>query len=503
MSRPILLVDIGADALPVVTPVEVLAASWVPVVYVAPPPPAPTDMTAESVADGVLLNWQHPGGRGIEFRIERAPDVAGAPGDWIQIGQTADLRYTATTAADRVDGYWFRVRAVRNGKYSGYTAEVFQWPYASNPPLQQLQISSSTITLDCRYTRFELLLDQDVEYVGFINVPPNKTLIIYVMQSGGNHLLIFPSWVRPVNNVPYIASPVAGSVDIVGLDTDNRGIDWALVAQQPAGGGSAFAATAWPSPAYASVFCTPSEPSSPSIKVTSEQVNGTAPVTCDWQRIDTFGGTDFLLDDATSPAPTFRIASGSTTVDATQVWRVTYADASNRTVNTTVTIRLQRTLVADEDISTGLLNPGFEQGDTGWDKGPSCAIVRAYPYTGQWSLQLNTGFYGESETVNQYVADVMPGQVLTARCMIHQGASDRGRAGGYVRINWYDAGGVLRGNASGNVVEDGSGGAMHPSTIPSVVVPAGVFKARLAGVLFRNGQNHVCNADDFSWARLS
>ncbi len=503
MSRPVLLVDIGAGALPVVTPVEQIAASWVPAVYVAPPPPAPLALLAESVSDGVLLTWAHPGGRGIDFRIERAPDVAGVPGDWIQIGQTADLRYTATTAADRVDGYWFRVRAVRNGKYSGYTAQVFQWPYASNPPLQQLLISSSTITLDCRYTRFELLLDQDVEYVGFINVPPNKTVIIYVTQSGGNHLLIFPSWVRPVNNVPYIASPVAGSVDIVGLDTDNRGIDWALVAQQPAGGGSAFATTAWPSPAYASVFCTPSEPASPSIQVTSEQVNGTAPVTCDWSRIDTFGGADFLLDDASSPAPTFRIASGTTTVDVTQVWRVTYADASGRSVNTTVTIRLQRTLVADEDISSGLLNPGFELGDTGWDKGPSAAIVAAYPYTGTRSLQLNTGFYGDSETINQYVADVMPGQVLTARCIIHQGASDVGRTGGYVRIIWYTAAGARISAVDGNDVRDGRGGAMHPSTIPSVVVPAGAFKARLAGVLYRTGQNYVCNADDFSWARLS
>lgn len=509
MSRPVILVDIGEAGLPEVTPVVPVQASWVPVVYVAPPPPAPSSLAAAPVSDGVLLTWAHVGGRGIEFRIERAPDVAGVPGTWIQVGGTADLRYTATTDATEVDGFWWRVRAVRNGKYSGYTAEVFQWPYASNPPSRDLAISLGTITIDCRYTKFTLLLDQDVNYVAFINVPPTKTVLLYVTQSGGDHLLIFPPWVRPGNNVPFIASPVAGSLDLIGLDTDNGGIDWTLMAVQPAGGGSAFAVTAWPSPAYQTVYCTPTDPASPSVQVTSEQVNGTAPVTCEWSRVDTFGGTDFTLDDDTIAAPTFSVASGVTDYDATQVWRATYSDASGRTVNTTVTIRLVRVVTADEDISAALLNPGFELGDSGWDKGPSCAIVAAYPNSGIRSLQLNTGYYGTSESVNQYVADVAPSQVLTATAMIHQGAGDVGSEGGYVRIKWYsDAGGTvsLAGgalDANGNDVRDGRGGAIHPSTIPAAVVPSGALSARFAIVLYRTAQNYVCNADDCSWARLS
>lgn len=509
MSRPVILVDIGEAGLPEVTPVVPLQASWVPKVYVAPAPPAPLSLLAVPVSDGVLLTWAHPGGRGIEFRIDRAPDVEGVPGTYVQVGQTADLRYTATTAATQVDGFWWRVRAVRNGKYSGYTAAVFQWPYASNPPVQLLTITSSTITIDCRYTKFKLLLDQDVNYVSFINCPPTKTILIYVEQSGGDHLLIFPPWVRPGHSVPYIASPVAGSIDVLGLDTDNAGLDWTLMALQPAGGGSAFAATAWPSPAYDAVFCTPSDPASPSIQVTSDQVNGTAPVTCEWSRIDFFGGADFLVSDITSPAPTFSVASGTTAVDDVQVWRVTYSDSSARNVFTDITIRLVRTVVADEDISAELLNPGFELGDAGWNKGTSCSIVAAYPYTGLRSLQLNTGYYGTSETVNQYAADVSPGEVLTGRCIIHQGASDVGRTGGYVRIKWYsDAGGTvaLSGGSldvNGNDVNDGRGGAQHPSTIPYAAVPAGALTARLAIVLYRTGQNYVCNADDASWARLS
>lgn len=503
MSRPVLIVDIGAGGLPSVTPVEPILASWVPAVYVAPPPPSPTDLLAEPISDGVLLTWNHAGGRGIEFRIERAVDVAGVPGTWIQIGQTADLRYTATTAADRVDGYWFRVRAVRNGKYSDYTGHAFQWPYASNPPVQILEVSNSTITIDCRYNKFKLLLDQDVNYVGFINVPQTKTVLIYSEQSGGSHVLTFPSWVKPIDNVPFVASPVGGATDIIGLDTENAGLDWALVAQQPAGGGSAFAMTAWPAPAHAQVVCTPTQPKTVAIQVYAEQVNGVAPVTYDWARIDSYDGPDFAVSDIASAAPTFSIPSGNTAVDSTQVWRCTCTDNASRSVNVTVTVRLVRIVAADANISTELLNPGFELGDTGWTKGPSCAIVAAHPYTGTRSLQLNTGYFGQSETVNDYIADVVPGQVITARCMIHQGASDSGKTGGWVRIKWYNAAGGHLSDSDGNNVNSGSGGAQHPSTITSAVVPVGAAKARLAVLLYRNGQNYVCNADDCSWARLS
>ena len=503
MTRTVILVDIADSTLPEVTPVVPVLASWVPIVYVAPPPAAPLSLLASPVSDGVLLTWTHPGGRGIEFRIERAPDVAGAPGTWIQVGQTADLRYTATTAATQVDGFWWRVRAVRNGKYSDYAGPVFQWPYASNPPVQELAITNSTITIDCRYTKFRLILDQDVNYVAFINCPPTKTVLLYVTQSGGDHLLLFPPWVRPINNVPFIASPVAGSVDIIGLDTENAGIDWALVVQQPAGGGSAFAVTAWPSPAYAAVFCTPSEAAQPSIQVTSEQVNGTAPVVCDWSRIDIFGGADFDISAMDDPAPVFSVPSGTTAYDAVQVWRVTYTDGNSRTVNTTVTIRLVRTVVANPDLAAGLLNPGFESGATGWDWGTSMAVTTSDKYEGARCAQLLTDYWGESEVINQYVADVEPGQVLTARCMIQQGSSDSGNAGGRVRIKWYTAGGVFISNAQGNLISSGSGGSWGVSQIASAVVPAGAYKARLAGMLYRNAQNRVVHCDAFSWARVS
>lgn len=502
MTRPVLIVDIGAAGLPAVTPVVQIQASWVPAIYVAPPPPSPADLQAESISDGVLLTWSHVGGRGIEFRIERAEDVAGLPGTWLQIGSTADKRYTASTPADRVDGYWFRVRAVRNGKYSDYTGQAFQWPYASNPPVVALQIQNSTVTVDCRYQRFTLLLDQDVFYVAYTNVRQEKTVIIEVTQSGGGHILTFPTWVQSITGVPYKASSVPGATDVIGQVTSDAGINWRMTFQQPDGGGSAYSLTVTPNPAYAQVIYDGTTPVAPSIQITASQVNGVEPVTCEWLRIDSYGGTDFTIDDATAAAPVFSVPAGVADYNAVQIWRVMFTDNVSRIVQQLVTIRLQR-VVALVDLTAGLLNRSFDAGDTGWDKDPNISIGTEKAYDGTYAAQLNTDFWGTAELVNQYQANVAPGTRISARCMVHQGASDAGKAGGYVRVKFYNAAGAQIGNNwDGNNVDNGSGGAWHPSTVVAVA-PAGTTKARLAGVLWRTAQNKTCHLDQFTWAVLS
>lgn len=504
MTRPVLLVDIGAEGLPTVTPVEVLPASWVPVVYVAPPPPAPTDLTAEPVADGVLLTWQHPGGRGIEFRVERAPDVAGAPGVWVQIGSPVDRTYTATLTD--VDGFWFRVRAVRNGRYSAYSDAKFQWPYATNPPVQVLQIQNNTITIDCRYYRFTLLLDQDVYYVSYINVPPaprEKTIIIEVTQSGGDHVLQFPGWVQSITGAPYRASPVAGSTDVIGQITSDGGINWRMTFQQPEGGGAAYALTVTPNPGYGQAIYDGSAPVAPWLKVHAEQVNGVEPVVCDWIRIDSYGGADFDITDTSVLDPTFSVPAGTTEYNGVQIWRVMVTDDIGRVVQQLVTIRLQR-VVALVNLTDGLVNKDFEEGNTGWQLGPSMSIgIYENPYQGQYTAQLNEGFWGSSEIVNDFQANIAPGTKIRGACMVHQGASDAGKAGGYVRIKFYNAAGQkIGGDWDGNNVDNGSGGAWHLSTVIATA-PAGTVKARLCGVLWRTAQNKVCNLDAFSWAVVS
>lgn len=500
MSRPVLLVDIGTDALPIVTPVVLVPASWVPTVYVAPPPPMPTDLTAEPVADGVLLTWTRPAGRNIEFRIERAPDVAGVPGDWLQIGSAVDSRYTATLTD--VHGFWFRVRSVRNGKYSAYTAAVFQYPYATNPPVQELRISNNTITIDCRYQRFTLLLDSDVFYVSYINVPEEKTIIIEVTQSGGDHVLQFPGWVQSVTGAPYKASTVAGATDVIGQITADKGVSWRMTFVQPEGGGSAYALTVTPNPAYGQVIYDGTTPVAPSMQIRAEPVNGVEPIICDWIRIDSFGGADFDVSDIASLEPVFSVPEGTSDYTSTQIWRVSIKDDINRVVQQLVTIRLQR-VVALVNLSDGLLNANFDEGDTGWDLGESILIGTRYTYSGAYAAALATGFWGTSELINKFKANMAPNTKVRASCICHQGASDVGRTSGFVRVKFYNAANQqVGGNWDGNVVNDGRGGAWHPSTV-TAVAPPGTAYARLAGVMTRTGQNYETNLDDFTWAVVS
>lgn len=149
-----------------------------------------------------------------------------------------------------------------------------------------------------------------------------------------------------------------------------------------------------------------------------------------------------------------------------------------------------------------IANPGFETGDaTGWTLGANMSINGYGRYAGLWALQLdtgvNTGPLGQ-EAVNSAEVSVNPGQKITARCMIHQGASSVGNAGGWVRVKWYDSAHAFISNSDGNNVKRGDGGAIHPSTV-AAVAPAGAAYARIAGVLYRVNQNFVANADEFSW----
>ncbi|QHB72930.1 hypothetical protein [Stenotrophomonas sp. 364] len=498
MTRPVLLVDIGSSPLPVVTPVQHIAASWAPSVYVAPPPPAPTALTATSVADGVALAWAAGPGKGIAYRIERAPDVAGAPGTWLQIG-TADATTFTATLTD-VAGYWFRVRAVRNGQYSSYASPVYQYAFVTNPPPLVLEITDGTITIDCRYKSFVLVLDRDVDIVHFTFVRPETTVVVDVQQNGGGNTLQLPPHVRPINGVPYRASPVSGSIDVVGLKTVNAGESWLLTAQQPAGGGSAFAAVVAPSPAEATAYYDGNGPVSPVITVTLAEQNGVAPISVQWQRADLSGGEDFLCSDRTAMAPVFSVPADVTAFRQTQQWTATLKDRAARVLQVQVSIKLQR-IVTYEDLSALLQNPDFEAGNAGWDVDAPMLISNEVPYNGRYSMMLGTGQWGTFEARNMYSAVVSPGNTLQARCMVHQGASDRYAAGGWVRIKWYDANGQFMFNSDGNNVDDGSGGAWHPSSL-TVTVPPGAARARLTAVLWRTRQNKTCHADAFQWARL-
>ncbi|MCC5074293.1 hypothetical protein [Xanthomonas campestris] len=111
MSRPVLLIEIGAGPLPAVTPVTRPSGSWVPVVYKAPVIETPTGVTPTPVTDGVLLQWSPIAAADVVYIIDRGPT---AEGPWVEIARTAATRYLYSDGTNAV--WFFRIRASINGR---------------------------------------------------------------------------------------------------------------------------------------------------------------------------------------------------------------------------------------------------------------------------------------------------------------------------------------------------------------------------------------------------
>lgn len=111
MSRPVLLIEIGAGPLPAITPVSRPRGSWVPVVYQAPPINPPAGVIPTPVNDGVLLQWEPVAGVDVVYIIERS---AAAEGPWLEIDRTTATRYLYSDGTNSV--WYFRIRASINGR---------------------------------------------------------------------------------------------------------------------------------------------------------------------------------------------------------------------------------------------------------------------------------------------------------------------------------------------------------------------------------------------------
>jgi titin len=91
------------------------------------PPPAPTGLAAKPTTNATTatLTWTDNAADETGYRIEMAPDVAGAAGAYTEIAAVGvnAKTYTATglTGATK---YWFRVRAYGTNGTSGYTNEA-------------------------------------------------------------------------------------------------------------------------------------------------------------------------------------------------------------------------------------------------------------------------------------------------------------------------------------------------------------------------------------------
>lgn len=386
-------------------------------------------------------------GHGVAFNVINAdwPDVPGA------------VEYDIQWRKD--DGSWSapRRKSSSNDEWEGafagtYIAQV--WAYnargipgeatVSDPitvadavmPIIDLVSVGGVLTIDCRYQQFRLNLTENVTSVVFINVAPQDTLLIEVTQGApGSHTLAFGPGVVSVSGVPYVVTPTVGAVDILGLTTNNSGVTWALVAQQPvsdAGGGEggdppvdALVVSISPSPASATSVTDGSTGTAPSVMLTATATGGTPPVTHAWTRGDS-GGTNFLIDDPTSATPTLSLPVGVTAANVTQQWRDMIEDAAGVMNQAVVSVNLSRTVelppgtvvitnqsIMDENYSYKQIMAiaGYRLGSDG----VASRLVRsnANPITGEWlagagntadyecrATQLVFGEYPDSGTLN-------------------------------------------------------------------------------------------------------
>ena len=148
MGRPVLLLTIGAGALPVVTPIVPVTTTPTVDGYTATALAPPTAMTTAVTVDGVQIGWTASTVAGCSYIIESALDVAGSPGTFAEVARTTNTQYTYPLQAKR----WVRVRATLNGRNSSPTSAVAITPIAST----QIAANASAITtLGTRMTAAE------------------------------------------------------------------------------------------------------------------------------------------------------------------------------------------------------------------------------------------------------------------------------------------------------------------------------------------------------------
>lgn len=125
-----------------------------------------------------------------------------------------------------------------------------------------------------------------------------------------------------------------------------------------------------------------------------------------------------------------------------------------------------------------VINGYFEQGTTGWTFSGDASLSTSHGYGSPNCVQL-PGNKPDGVALNNAQLVVPVGGQLTANSMIQQGASVAGATAGWTEIRWYDSLNTLLQTDKGNVVDSGSGGAWHQSTV-TATAPASAAYARAA-----------------------
>lgn len=121
--KNVLLIDIGAGPLPVVTPVPARQSAWFPVLHTAPPLPTPPNVRTTAVADGILVEWGAVPIDGVIYAVWRSPAEAGP---YVIVHRTTGLRYLHTDNTGEPS--WFRVSIELNGRESVPSVPVVETP---------------------------------------------------------------------------------------------------------------------------------------------------------------------------------------------------------------------------------------------------------------------------------------------------------------------------------------------------------------------------------------
>jgi hypothetical protein len=150
-------------------------------------------------------------------------------------------------------------------------------------------------------------------------------------------------------------------------------------------------------------------------------------------------------------------------------------------------------------------NGSFEDGSNGWTLDSAFAVTTGDHFTGTHALEFLGSAGGFHAAPMDTWQAVLPGDTITARCQVQQGASSKGQVGANITIYFVDAAFNPVNPAawpSGNVVNDASSGAWLPSTV-SAVVPAGVAYAKVAIHANRVANNKPLWIDAVEWDYVS
>ncbi len=150
-----------------------------------------------------------------------------------------------------------------------------------------------------------------------------------------------------------------------------------------------------------------------------------------------------------------------------------------------------------------IINPSFEDGDTGWTKGPFWEIIGVggtITRDGMWAGRWWGGNGDVTEIINDYRAPVASGQSITAQLYASTNGAKSSQGGVHIILVWYNSSNARIGETSGNIIRSG-GTAMHLSTVTGSA-PSGAAFVSVGARAYRNSNPRPYFIDAVSWSYI-